>query len=93
MAKGLEDLEAATAKYREIDAARDNAHTEVMAKALALLRAGAEPGDVYARVPFTSTYMRTKARDAGVPAGRPGIKPPRGSQAAHDESPSPTNRA
>lgn len=72
---GLADLASATADFEEADEARETARQRVIDLALSLLRAGAEPGDVYARVPFTSTQMRSIARDAGIPPGRPGIKP------------------
>lgn len=72
--KLLEALDQANRRYEETEAAHTKSHREVVDAALAALRAGAEPGDVYARIPFTSTYMRALARDAGIPAGRPGIK-------------------
>jgi hypothetical protein len=75
----LGELAAATARFEELDSARSEARQRVVDLALDLLRAGeAEPGDVYARVPFTSTQMRSIARDAGIPKGRPGIKPSTG---------------
>lgn len=95
----LDDLASATERYEVAKRAMEAVHEEVVAKALSLLKRGAEPGDVYERIPFTSTYMRTLARDAGIPGGRPGIKPAMKTKrmppqrpkrhAAHDDS-SPT---
>jgi hypothetical protein len=72
----LKELTEASERYKEADAARNRAHEAVIARALEALRAGAQPGEVYGRVPFTSTHIRTLAREAGIPGGRPG-KPSR----------------
>ncbi|MDG4792095.1 hypothetical protein O7626_40475 [Micromonospora sp. WMMD1102] len=40
--------------------------------ALDLLRAGEDPGDVAERCPFTATYLRKLAREAGIPPARQG---------------------
>lgn len=91
LADVLADLAAATERYEASKRAAEVAYEDVVAKALDALRAGAEPGDVYERVPFTSTYMRTLARDAGIPGGRPGIKPSaRPRRATQVPSPGPT---
>lgn len=74
-ADALKELTEASKRYEEAEAARVRAHEVVIARALDALRAGAQPGEVYGRVPFTSTHIRTLAREAGIPGGRPG-KPP-----------------
>jgi hypothetical protein len=68
----LKELTEASERYEEAEAARLRAHEAVIAAALDALRAGARPGEVYDRVPFTSTHIRTLAREAGIPAGPPG---------------------
>jgi hypothetical protein len=74
--QALKELREASRAYEEADAARNRAHEVVIARALDALRAGVQPGEVYGSVPFTSTHIRTLARDAGIPGGRPG-KPKR----------------
>lgn len=71
----LDDLIAATLAFQQIDSQRKDARKRVIDIAINALRKGAEPGAVYARVPFTSTQMRNIAREAGIPAGKPGMKP------------------
>ena len=86
LAKMLDELDAATLEYEQAERARNLARGKVIRLALGALRGGAQPGDVYARVPFTSTQMRNIARDAGIPPGRPGLKV-KGNQATHDDEP------
>jgi hypothetical protein len=80
----LAALADATAGFRQREAEREQARKLVVARALEALRGGAEPGDVYDRSPFTSTQMRTLAREAGVPPGKPGIK--RRAKPDHDDT-------
>lgn len=75
-ADALKELTEASERYEEAEAARLRAHEVVIARALDALRAGVRPGEVYGRVPFTSTHIRTLAREAGIPGGTPG-KPAR----------------
>lgn len=42
---------------------------------IAALAAGCSPGDVSSWSPFTATYLRKLAREAGIPAAAPGRKP------------------
>ena len=74
--EALKELMAASRAYEEADAVRTAAHEAVISRALAALRVGVQPGQVYGAVPFTSTHIRTLARQAGIPGGRSG-KPPR----------------
>lgn len=67
----LAALDAATRRYRELE----KAHDEVVTAIVAALRSGAGPTEVADRSPFTATYVRKLARDAGIPPARPGIKP------------------
>lgn len=81
--EALEELTKARRVYEEADAARNRAHEAVIAAALTALRSGARPGEVYDRVPFTSTHIRTLAREAGIPRG-PSGKPARKKPAAEN---------
>lgn len=73
--EALKELRDASKHYEDADAARNRAHETVIARALDALRAGVQPGQVYGSVPFTSTHIRTLAREAGIPGGRPGKAP------------------
>lgn len=68
-------LLAATAHYRQIDAARTEAHDAVIAEIVAALKAGEMPTAVAEDSPFTAAHVRKLAREAGVPRAKPGIKP------------------
>lgn len=66
-------------RYKRAKQAMDDAGKAAMAKALKLLRAGVAPSRVERLSPFTDSYIRKAAREAGIPAARPprGItKPP-----------------
>jgi hypothetical protein len=66
----LADLDLLTERF----AAGEATSEVVLSAAVAALRMGASPGSVYRRTPFTATYIRARARAAGVAAGRPGVK-------------------
>jgi len=68
----LTELAEASTRFRELDAARNAAHQQVISAALNALRQGHQAGDVYRLVPFTSTHIRAIARLEGIPASRPG---------------------
>jgi len=63
----LEDLETATARFRQTEAAHDESRVRVVAAVLAALKAGERPTDVAAKSPFTETYVRRVARENGIP--------------------------
>lgn len=69
-----EALSAATTRYRETESAHEEARQAVLAAALAALRAGVTPTEVERLSPFTSAYIRRKARAEGVPPAPPGPK-------------------
>lgn len=73
--RALHALDAATARYEATKAAHEDAREDAIAKALDALRAGAMPTEVADRSPFTATYLRTLARDAGIPPAPAGMKP------------------
>lgn len=86
LANLLADLDHAVKAFEAVDAARDEARDLYIALAVAALRGGVEPGEVYRRVPLTSTQMRAIAREHGIPPGRPGIKTPKKKPARHRNS-------
>jgi hypothetical protein len=63
----IEELEIATAGYRQTEAAHEEARARVVAAVLAALRSGQRPTDVAAKSPFTETYVRRMARENGIP--------------------------
>ncbi len=69
--RALTALDAATARYRELE----KAHDEVVAAIVAALKADAMPTEVANRSPFTAAHVRKLAREAGIPPAKPGIKP------------------
>ncbi len=63
----LEAVEAGTRRYNETEAAHERSREAVTASVLAALRGGERPTDVAEQSPFTGTYVRKLAREAGVP--------------------------
>jgi hypothetical protein len=63
----LEAVEAGTRRYNETEAAHERSREAVTASVLAALRGGERPTDVGEKSPFTGTYVRKLAREAGVP--------------------------
>ena len=61
-------LNASTRRYRETEQAHEKAREDVVATALAALRAGERPTDVAEHSPFTDSYIRRLARENGVKA-------------------------
>lgn len=68
------ELVAATRRYRETEAAHEDARRDVIAAALAALREGVGPSEVERLSPFTSAYLRKLAREEGIPPAAPGPK-------------------
>lgn len=69
-----DELTAATRRYERTEAAHETARQEVIAAALAALRAGITPTEVERLSPFTSAYIRRIARADGIPPAPPGPK-------------------
>ncbi len=67
-------LDASTARYRQTEQAHEEARQEVVAAALAALRAGERPTDVAEHSPFTDSYIRRIVRENGIAAQPPGGK-------------------
>lgn len=67
----MKALDAATARFRRLEKARD----EVIAAVVAALKANIPPTEVANRSPFTATYVRSIAREHDIPPAKPGIKP------------------
>ena len=63
----LEAVEADTRRYHETEAAHEESREAVTASVLAALRGGERPTDTADKSPFTATYVRKLAREAGVP--------------------------
>ncbi|MER7813812.1 hypothetical protein [Streptomyces sp. NPDC096153] len=66
----LEQLDKATSRYRETEAAHDEARDAAIAAVLDALRAGRRPTDVVNRSPFTAAYVRRVARENGIGPAR-----------------------
>jgi hypothetical protein len=69
-----EDLKAKTLRYRETEAAHEQAQKDVQAAILAALRGGVGPTEVERLSPFTAAYIRRLARAEGIPPATPGPK-------------------
>ena len=63
----LEAVEAGTRRYNETEAAHERSREAVTASVLAALRGGERPTDAAEKSPFTGTYVRKLAREAGIP--------------------------
>ncbi|MER5647282.1 hypothetical protein [Streptosporangium sp. NPDC002524] len=68
-------LDATTTRYRETEQAHEHARQEVVAAALAALRAGERPTDVAEHSPFTDSYIRRVARENGIEPAPRGKRP------------------
>ncbi len=65
-------MTALTKRYRRAQADLDDAGKAAMAKALEMLRADIPPTEVARLSPFTDSYIRKAAREAGIgPAREP----------------------
>lgn len=73
-AQAKAELVELTKRYRRAQTALDEAGKAAMAKALDLLRAGVAPTEVARLSPFTDSYIRKAAREAGLPP----VRAPRG---------------
>ena len=67
-------LDKAAARYRETEAAHDQARDAAAAAVVEALRAGERPTDVTNRSPFTAAYVRRIARENGIEPAKPGPK-------------------
>lgn len=61
------ELAKDTARYRRAKAVMAESGAAAMTKALDLLRAGVAPSRIERLSPFTDSYIRKAARDAGLP--------------------------
>ena len=71
----LDALDESTRRYRETEAAHDEARQAVMDDVLAALRAGKRPTDVVEHSPFTAAHVRKIARDNGIEPSPRGGRP------------------
>lgn len=65
-------LDAITAELDPLETRRSELRDEASQLAVALLKAGAPPTEVARRAPFSAAHLRTLARIAGLPPGKPG---------------------
>lgn len=65
-------LDAITAELLPLEARRTELREEASRIAIDLLKAGAPPTEVAHRSPFSAAHLRTLARIAGLPPGKPG---------------------
>ena len=63
----IEAIESNTVRYRETEAAHQEARKAVTESVLAALRAGQPPTAVAAASPFSEIYVRKLARENGIP--------------------------
>jgi hypothetical protein len=73
----LTELDAATRQYEADRLAFETSRQRTVDTVVAALKAGALPSEVARRSPFTDTYVRRLAREAGIPPSPPGMKPGR----------------
>lgn len=71
----LDALDDSTRRYRETEAAHEDARQAVIADVVTALKAGKRPTDVVEHSPFTAAHVRKIARDNGIePSPRGGKK-------------------
>lgn len=66
-AEAKAELADLTKRYRRADAARTEAARAALAKAVEMIRGGIAPTEVVKLSPFTDSYIRKAAREAGLP--------------------------
>jgi hypothetical protein len=69
-----DQLAAATRRYRQTEAAHEQARQATIAAVLNALRGGVGPAEVERLSPFTGAYIRKLAREHGIPPAPPGPK-------------------
>jgi hypothetical protein len=69
-------IETATSRYNEAAAALEQARRKAADAVIAALRDKVPPTTVTEKSPFTATYVRQMAREAGIPAATT-RRPPR----------------
>jgi hypothetical protein len=70
----LEALDQATSRYRETEAAHEEARRQAIDAVIAALKADKRPTDVVNHSPFTAAYVRKFSRLAGIEPAKPGPK-------------------
>ncbi|GGQ67134.1 hypothetical protein [Couchioplanes azureus] len=74
MTDARDRLAAATRRYRDSEAAHEEARQQVIEAALEALRANITPTEVEKLSPFTGAYIRRLAREKGIPPAARGPK-------------------
>ena len=70
-----EDLVSATARYGQTEREHEASRDAVVEAVVAALRAGLSPAEVVDLSPFGPTYVRSLAREHGIPPAQGGPKP------------------
>jgi hypothetical protein len=70
-----QELGRATARYEQTGQEHEKSREALIAAVVAALRAGAPPSEVVALSPFSAAYVRTLAREHGIPPAPGGLKP------------------
>lgn len=65
-------LDAVTAELVPLEARRNELREQAARLVVELIKDGAAPTEVAARSPFSAAHVRTLARIAGLPPGKPG---------------------
>lgn len=68
----LKGLDQATSRYRQTEAAHEEARAAAITAVVEALKAGERPTDVTEHSPFTAAYVRRIARDNGIEGAKRG---------------------
>lgn len=71
----MKELDAVTAELRKIDQRRTGLRDRAKELVIAALRKDVPPTEVADRSPYSHAYVRTLAREHGIPPAPPGVKP------------------
>lgn len=77
----MKELDAITARLKEIEPERETLRARAAVLAVAALKKKVPPTEVANRSPYTAAHLRKLARDAGIPPATRGIKPRRAQDA------------
>jgi hypothetical protein len=78
----LDQLRALKAEDKRLETAREQIKQQVVEIAIAAIKAGIEPAEIYANSPYSHVWLRARIRNAGIPKATPGTKPKAGRKAA-----------
>lgn len=78
----LARLRALKAEDKRLEAAREQIKQEVAELAVAAIKQGIEPAEIYDSSPYSHVWLRARIREAGIPKATPGTKPRAGRRTA-----------